>query len=408
MNIEPKNRIPRRVPGAIYVLLSTLAISLAIEIGARIFIDISIEPASWLTGPTSDAYKGFDWSQQYFEDLQAPGGGFAYSPFSLWRHVDKTSELINVKDGYRVSWEPEPQPDIPNFTIYLFGGSTAFCLGSPDDLTLASLLAKKLEAADDTRRYVVKNFGVAAFVSDNELHLLVDLLRRGKRPDAVVFYDGLNDIQIKVSADHEHFFAAGFRENLFKPLRLRWREVARQLAYRSHLVWYLTGYRQELRRVKPDQSSPETLHRRANAMLDDYVATTRIVAALGKEYGFRVRHFWQPSLYNTAKILTKEERSHPTTNEVRIAHELTAEVAAETNLFERTGVVDIASSLDAVRESIFLDAGHINPTGNAAVASAMLAPVLEMSANSKRARRTSEPPRDCRSGESGVSDHVKT
>jgi lysophospholipase L1-like esterase len=379
MNIESKNRIPRRVLGAVYLSLSTLAILLAIEVGARIFIDVSIEPASWVAGPTSEAYKGFDWSQQYFEDLQAPGGGFVYSPFSLWRHVDKTSELINVKDGYRVSWEPEPQPNIPEFAIYLFGGSTAFCLGSPDDLTLASLLAKKLEAADDTRRYVVKNFGVSAFTSDNELHLLVDLLQRGERPDAAVFYDGLNDTQIKVSVEQEHFFAAGFNENLFKPLRMRWREVARQVAYRSHLVWYLTGYRQELRRTKPDPSSPETLRRRAAAMLDDYAATMRIVAALGNEYGFRTRHFWQPSRYNTAKILTEEERSHPTTNEVRLAHERTAEIAAETNFFERTGVVDIHSSLDAVREGIFLDAGHINPTGNAAVASAMLAPVLEMS-----------------------------
>ena len=378
MNTERKNKIAVWLLDAVSVSLAALAILLVVEIGARIFLDASITPASWQAGPTSEAYKGFDWSQQYFEDLQTPGGTFIYSPFSLWRHADKTSELINIKDGYRASWEPGHESARPDFTIYLFGGSTALCLGSPDDLTLASLLAKKLAAADDTFRYVVKNYGVSAFMSNNELHLLVELVRQGKRPDAVVFYDGLNDIQIKVAAGREHFFADGFRENLFKPSRQRWHEVARQLAYRSHLVWYLTGRRQELRRSKPGQSTPEILRQRAENMLSEYAGMTRVVSAMGREYDFRTLHFWQSSLYDTGTILTGEEQSRTTSNEVWLAHEVMAEVAIETSFFDGNGVVDIRSSFDAVRETIFLDAGHVNPIGNAAVASAMVSRVLEI------------------------------
>jgi hypothetical protein len=311
-----------------------------------------------------------------------------YEPFSLWKQGDKRTDSFNVQDGYRVTWEPEAAHDETDFIIFMLSGSTTYCRENPDELTIASILAKRLNGVSSNYRYVVRNYGVTAFVSDNEVHLLVKLLRAGKRPDVVIFYDGLNDINIKAGVGQEHFFEAGFRQNSFRPARMRRKEVALQLAYRSKLVWHLTGYQAFRESLLPQlEQDQETLRRNAESMLRNYEENALLVSALGKEYGFRALHFWQPSIYNTGKTLTSEEMSRSTSPAAQLVHDIVAEAVDEHRFFERTGIIDLAHALDDVSETIFVDSGHITPIGNGAVVDAMLPWILdEIAASSDELR----------------------
>jgi hypothetical protein len=213
-------------------------------------------------------------------------------------------------------------------------------------------------------------------VSDQEVHLLIKLLRDGIRPDAVIFYDGLNDTQIKVALGRKHFFEAGFQAKLFG--KRNWKARIRQIASRSGLFRLFRKPPPLIRSIFPFIKDRNTLRLNAESMLAEYEENVRIITALGKEYGFRSFNFWGPSMFNSKKILTSEEKIAqkflpPDLYDAdQLAHDLVAEVAVEKSFFERTKVMDITDALDKVSETIFIDSNHVTPIGNAAVADAML------------------------------------
>jgi hypothetical protein len=204
-----------------YICLNSVGLLLLVEMGARILIEEKpLNFGNWEADENSQAYSYFDWRKSYFKDVKKPGGRFMYEPYSLWKHSDKKTESFNVQNGYRVTWEPKAAPNKTDFLVFMLGGSTTYCTESPDEFTIASILAKRLNEAPSNHRYVVRNYGVNGFISDNEVHLLIKLLRAGERPDAVIFYDGLNDIRTKAARGSDHLMDAAFRQNLFRPLRM--------------------------------------------------------------------------------------------------------------------------------------------------------------------------------------------
>lgn len=374
MRIPLRCRLEKLLLTAFYIGIITVVLFLLIEMGARIFIKAKpLDFGSWEAGEHSEAYSYFDWRNRYFEDVRKPGGGFVYEPYSLWKHSDKKTESFNVKNGYRVTWEPEADPNKTDFLVFMLGGSTTYCHASPDEFTIASILAKRLNEASSNHRYVVRNYGVAGFVSDNEVHLLIQLLRAGERPDAVIFYDGINDIRVKMARGYDHAFEAAFRQNLFRPARMGWSELGRQLSYRSHIVWNLHGRARWKEALHPPMIEDQAVFRQnANEMLRNYKENVLLIKALGKEYGFHSRFFWQPGMYSTGKTLTSEEMSRTTSSINQLSYDIFADVAEEQDFFELAGVIDISHALDKVSETVFVDSDHITPIGNEAVVHAML------------------------------------
>lgn len=95
--------------------------------------------------------------------------------------------------GERVSCRAGSPIDTPlDGSVWMFGGSTTFGTGVNDCETIASALN---EQAGGT---TFVNLGVESFTRNAEVERLVLLLRQGFRPKAVLFLDGLNDIDINV------------------------------------------------------------------------------------------------------------------------------------------------------------------------------------------------------------------
>ena len=252
----------------------------------------------------------------------------------------------------------------------MFGGSTTYCIECPDDLTIASILARQMNQSQSEYRFVVRNYGVSAFISDQEVHLLTKLLGKGERPDSVVFYDGLNDIQIKAGLGREHFYDLEFQRQMYG--KSNWRTRLQRLSNRSHLAALLTDRSSILHTVFPFITDREQLRRNAESMLSEYAENVRTVKALGREYGFRSLHFWQPSMFSTGKTLTADEMlcdalSTDLCDADQLVHEIVAQLIAEKKFFEHSGVIDISQTFDNVEETIFVDSNHVSPIGNTAV-----------------------------------------
>jgi len=122
---------------------------------------------------------------------------YIYEPFTLFKERPYKGHYVNVsKNGFRITKNQGPWPPVlNNINIFLFGGSTTFGYGVPDDQTIASYLQEFL--SNRLRREVrVYNFGRGSYYSTQERILFERLLVSGIIPDLAVFIDGFNDIYL--------------------------------------------------------------------------------------------------------------------------------------------------------------------------------------------------------------------
>ena len=186
--------------------------------------------------------------------------------------------MVNVIDGYRRTWTPEKSM-MEVTLVFMFGGSTTLCAEAPDDLTISSELAKLLHFSQRQSRYVVVNYGVSGFVNDNEVHLLVDLLRSGKRPDIVIFLDGANEISNKVLKGIPHY-----RYNTYQDIGKRYsiRVFISKVASKFALIRFLKKVDKE--KLTEDKNVIEA---RATEAVRTYARNIEFVDSLGAHYGFK-------------------------------------------------------------------------------------------------------------------------
>lgn len=139
------------------------------------------------------AYPG--WEQRDLNKLleETWSRPYVYEPFTQFKERPFQGEFVNVDEaGFRLSRDQGPWPPDPRtLNVFLFGGSTTFCYGLPDDQTIASHLQEFLR-----ERYAgahVYNFGRGSYYSSQERILFEQLLVSGVVPDVAIFIDGLNE-----------------------------------------------------------------------------------------------------------------------------------------------------------------------------------------------------------------------
>lgn len=118
---------------------------------------------------------------------------FSYEPFTQFKEREFKGRFVNVdQNGFRVSknqgvWPPDPD----SYNVFLFGGSTTFGYGVPDDQTIASYLQDTLQTKMH-KEVRVYNFGRGFYYWFQERVLFERLLRSGYSPDMAIFIDGYN------------------------------------------------------------------------------------------------------------------------------------------------------------------------------------------------------------------------
>jgi len=357
-----KAKINAVIIDSFYIGLIVIIIFVIMELGARVYLN-KYKPSILDQKKKMIAYSYFDWSDKYFRDAMKQtdtGNDFLYEPYSLWKNTNKKTETINIENGYRVTWTPEQNQNENDYLILIFGGSTAFCIEVPDEFTIPSLISKKLNAHNRQYRYIVKNYSAPGFSNENEIHLLVDLLRRGERPKAVIFYDGTNDILNKVARGIPHW-----QYRLFESIGTRYtvKQSVKQILSRFQLP---SLFRHNKESFIQDQS---TLKTNTLSMLQNYSNNVEFVNKLGTVYNFKTFFFWQSDIFSTKKRLTDEENLIKTRHaDLEPALKITAAAMIDKDFLKKNEIYDIRDSLDSIEESIFIDPFHITSIGNMAVA----------------------------------------
>ena len=135
---------------------------------------------------------------------------YEYEPFTQFKESPCNGYYVNVdKNGFRYTknqgtWPPASK----TINVFLFGGSTTFGYGVPDNQTIASYLQEYLtqKLGHDVRVY---NFGRGYYYLTQERLLYEQLLKSGFVPDLAIFIDGINDFAFN---NNEPIFTDRLRE----------------------------------------------------------------------------------------------------------------------------------------------------------------------------------------------------
>jgi hypothetical protein len=283
---------------AALTLLNTVVLFLFLNAALWVGIEIShaVKPDR-LAGPLGfygkDAYKAYPgWREQDVKTLLQESWGrgdrwFEYEPFTGYRERPFNGKFMhNVPAGFRLSKDQAPWPPRPDaFNVFVFGGSTTYGYGLPDEQTIASYLSDCAAANHSPVHVAVYNFGRGSYFSSQELLLFQQLLKAGFVPRLAVFIDGLNEF------DHpsgEPRFAGNLRRFMAGQAQPADRldyipvvAVARRLSER----WA----KPQAGRV-PDFADHATLQ----SVIDRWLANKKMIESLAGGFGVRTIFVWQP------------------------------------------------------------------------------------------------------------------
>lgn len=202
--VTSRNRFARAYRAAAVILLNTLLLLLFVNLA--LFIYFRVERAYTQPPPVSEerwaalerVYPGMSREEigALLAETRSPARTYVYEPFIGYKDRPYAGRFINIlAEGFRLTRGQGPwPPDRGRFyTVFLFGGSTAYGWGLPDDQTPASHLQEALPGVVAGRELRVYNFARPGYFSTHERILFERLITAGFAPDMAVFVDGLND-----------------------------------------------------------------------------------------------------------------------------------------------------------------------------------------------------------------------
>lgn len=128
-------------------------------------------------------------------DLLGDQESFSFYPWTVFRNTAFKGRYLNVNEDLtrRTEFGPTQKVAPDEIVIWMFGGSTLFGWGVADQHTIPSQLQKIINQKIEGSTVRVINYGTPYFYSSTELALYTALLRDSKKPNLVIFFDGVND-----------------------------------------------------------------------------------------------------------------------------------------------------------------------------------------------------------------------
>lgn len=318
-------------------------------------------------------YQDQEWARQFTEELTAYGKSIEFAPYVNVTRKNFHGMHINVnEDACRKTWNPSSPPEPNSIVIFMFGGSALFGYGSRDERTIPSVFSQLINQ-NPSGRYYVYNYGQFGYTIQQEIVKLLLLLREGKRPDYVIFYDGVNEV---TQAYHTRKAGSTKEEE----------QIRQKVAYRypSPLEHFLIGIEegfykysaigsllQEITRridnaVTSDFPKDETAAREfAEQIAENYLKSYSLLDCLSVGFGFQYLCIWQPVIFTEGPLIEKDSDFRDPVNlkneKRKMLYLYTYELMRQKKL---KNFVDLSGSLSDRKEPLFIDLCHLNENGD--------------------------------------------
>lgn len=363
--------------GVALLLLTTLEVSLTSYYERA---DKRERQSAAKAAANSGVYANPDLAEEYFKEF-TDAKARVWASYTQSQQTDYAGKFINVHEGIRRTWNSEAIKDHKRtrLKIFFFGGSTLWGLGSRDDFTIPSLVAKML--AENGISAEVTNYAVIGDVTTQSLIRFVLELRKRNVPDLVVFYGGSVEA-FSACYEGEPGVPLG-NSNLEK--RSPKKEAKARISIRLEnfaLTRLLTGKTQLA-------GCSKKLDVLSDGALDVYLGNVRFIKAISRSLSFKTLFYLEPQLsdkthrtkYEEDQLLKSEKRL-PGKNDLyslmRSKLVKREDEGLEQNVFHdlRTIFADVASP-------IYMDGGHYGEDGNERISRKIAADILALYAPAK-------------------------
>lgn len=316
--------------------------------------------------PNYEAYR--DTARIIFEEYNRTTT--TYQPFVGWRREPFAGRTTNV-DSMGRRQTPDPAPQQPKrFTVYFFGGSTMWGTGADDAHTIPALFARLWPDCS------VFNYGEKAWNSRQELDQLITLYAGGHRPDAVVFYDGANDVYHQCTRLTDTVPGHARVEYLRQAAKLGHR-VGIVRACKALFLENLIALTAEIRKLETFRKAGGPCStfvclcesQRAEAVADNLLANWQMAKTLVEAHGGIFLPVLQPVIFEgkpyTAHLGGNLDRPYGIAATYELMYALIRERLREHPI--GSNVLDLTDAFDGDR-LLYIDFCHVTREGNAIVA----------------------------------------
>jgi hypothetical protein len=328
---------------------------------------------------TFSCYRDKPWASDQFKEQRALV--ISFEQYLGWRTREYHGRYMNIEpDGTRRTINAIQGDHASVLTVFVFGGSTTWGAYVRDSCTIPSFLSLRSGRGGPSIHAV--NFGEQGYNFTQGVVKLALLLRAGKRPDAVLFYEGFNDIDAAEVYGHagetsllsemngliesrragflgEIGFAAG---ELLTRESMLYKSVARITRILGGSTAGLEG--------RPDYNSG-TIDTLSRAIAEEYRMSSALVDSLSSVYGFRYACVLQPSLFTKGTVNPEEMSADPRAHDAQL-RSLFLLTYAKIREERLPHLSDFSHIFDSHAETVFIDACHVSEEGNAIVADSLL------------------------------------
>jgi hypothetical protein len=310
-----------------------------------------------------------------------------FHPFTGWITAPKETPHIHISNENvrKTVGNPDNTQDLP--TIFVFGGSTAWGDNYPDDQTIPSYMAQKINA--NGPRAVVTNHAQVGFNSSQEVAYFIQLLKQNKAPSLAIFIDGCNDFYTPIDSNkhntvfHEEDMRA-YINNIWDfsaskpPVNRGLLSANAWNAIKKYIKLYY--YPKQLLTVLSDFFHGNTSDKSASYEWDEtsliqtvshtYGQNVQIIDALSQKYNFDYLFFFQPLLLS---------KTHKTDEEILVGgktlelHSNAYKKLTETiTNMQLPNFYDGTDAFNSITTPVFTDHCHMAGEGNAVLAQKLI------------------------------------
>ncbi|MFH1423770.1 MAG: SGNH/GDSL hydrolase family protein [Candidatus Nealsonbacteria bacterium] len=343
--------------GLLFLLINILGF-IGINIRENYFKQKTVIAEKYGEAALGQVYPGFNAREIAEIQRESWSNVYLYEPFTQFKEKPTSGNYVNVTEaGFRLTKNQGPWPPNPeNFNVFLFGGSTTFGYGLPDDQTIASYLQDYL-ARLKKERVSVYNFGRGAYFSTQERILFEQLLTSGYIPDLAIFIDGMNDFYFSQPLFTKHLeqFQQFNGEPLsalkfYSSMEIKKLPITRLARFFGDLI------------IKQEELSEQATDNDSSVIdqiINRYLENKKIIEAVAVAYKTKPIFVWQPSpayKYDLQYHLFVENRDFGVNNYMDYGYPRMAEIYEEELLGDN--FFWLADIQEGIKEPLYVDKVH--------------------------------------------------
>lgn len=334
---------------------------------------------------------------------------FAYYPYVGFRSIAIHKPKLNVNDpNYNPLYIPlnvdengVREPGFPaeqgaQCQVWMFGGSTVFGAGVKDEETIPEYLNGFLKKQGFS--VFTTNYGSGWWSSTQSVVQLMLKLQSGRRPETVIFYEGINDVNVVAYGGKPGGIAPEAEILMRKAIAKTPVSLTEWLFTHSDLVdtlnrklhpLVLSGKAKKAVDYEVDNKIADRLNdeaeveRLASEIARCYEENIRMVSVLASAMHFNAYFMLQPfplvadrgSFTGDLQYYSGRKQSRP--RDAILIDATYRKIRESDYLKTNPSFFNMEDALKDVQESISIDSEHFNPKGNRVMASKILKRLAE-------------------------------